>query len=678
MNKLFLTICFSFIFFSNAHAAVREVIDQAQNQPPQKPKEVSQNEMEDFLSERLEKALIMDEKDVTTFTSNAQPSDITLKANQNANKTTFQKIYENALKKLDSKIIKQPSEINHQNILRQHKQAYETKVRLNFPTINISIPQTNKVVKVPAEEHIPHLISKIDILPGGSVKFTDTITVIANNNKLKNGLTKILPKYIVSRNKDKRRINYTLIGVSANGQNIPYKLNASLNNIILSPETTEKLEAGVYTYKFEYLADGLLWKYDDFNEFYWDIIGNYWNLVVTRSGATLSLPEGILPISNIALIGNANKIDKNPTNIITPSPQNWGYASTRPLLPTEGIHLILSLPDSPILQPSFSKKIMLHFNNYSDLYISLFTLIAIILSFGISWKYIKANKGQLKISLKKTPVLMRFLAFNRYDIKSFGGFLLDLYRKNIIDIQQSDDTVLLVKRTDNLKSLSISVQKAVNQLFTQNEPVLNVNKNNRLKIMRAAKVIERDLHRTLLIFLLKLNSGYLFFSLGMILVGISFISLMETNTKEIFTILSGGTLAIGLGIFLFTRSWKNLILSITTKALGMAIIILAIVCLAAIVSLWCIFFIIAGLTTIYYYTTSYTQRNGLLKSYIEDAVQQKEKIMKNHDNILLGKEIIIQQPYIWVLDLEDEFITSNYNEYNKLSALKAMIQNKLK
>ena len=68
-----------------------------------------------------------------------------------------------------------------------------------------------------------------------------------------------------------------------------------------------------------------------------------------------------------------------------------------------------------------------------------------------------------------------------------------MYRKNIIDIQQADDTILLVKRTDNLKTLTNKEQKAISFLFTQNEPVLNVNKNNRLKIIRAARVIEKEL-----------------------------------------------------------------------------------------------------------------------------------------------------------------------------------------
>ncbi len=684
MNKLFFTICFSLIFIFDCNAGVKEIIDrsqipqkQIQTSAPQEPKEVSYDEMEDFLTERIEKAVIMDKDKVTTHTTHAQPSDTILLKKQENSKSTFRKIYENALKRLD-KATQSASDFEPQKLLTQNATLKNKSVKLNFPTIKITLPTGNKQVMVPAEEHIPYFMSNIEILPGGSVKFTETIMVVANNNKLKNGLIRILPKYIVSRNNERKKINYTLVGVTANGQNIPYRLTGDVNNITIVPEQGYQLGAGIYTYKFEYLADNLLWNYNDFKEFYWDVSGSLWNMVITRSGATIALPEGVEILKQAALIGNANRTDKSQANIINPSNQNWGYASTRPLLPTESMHLILSLSNDKILNPYFSKTLLLHFNDYADVYVSLFTFLAITVSFILSWKYIKINKGQMKFSIKKSPVLIRFLAFNRYDIKSFGAFLLDIYRKNIIDIQQADDTVLLVKRTDNLKNLTHAEQKAVNHLFTQNEPVLNVNKNNKLKILRAAKVIERELQKNLIIFLLKLNSGYLFFSLCMMLCGICFISLMETNHLQVFSILCGGTLAIGFGIFIFSRQFGNIFLSVSTKAIGCAIIILAMICLAAIVSLWSILFILAGMLTIYYYTTAYAQRNGLLKKYIEDTATQKENILNQRDNILLGKEILSQQAYIWALDLEEKFITPNANEYNKLAALQAMIQNKLK
>ena len=67
-----------------------------------------------------------------------------------------------------------------------------------------------------------------------------------------------------------------------------------------------------------------------------------------------------------------------------------------------------------------------------------------------------------------------------------------------------------------------------------------------------------------------------------------------------------------------------------------------------------------------------------VKYYIDEIAQQKAKLLKNKDNILIGREIANQQPMIWALDLESEFESSIPNEQNKLSAMTAFIKNQLK
>ncbi len=684
MNKLFLAICFSVMVVFNANAKTTEITDKSQlpqrqqlQQNMSKPIEVSIDEMGEFLSDRLERALIVDKNRVSTKSTHVQPSEQALKANIEASKSTFQKIYEQALKRVDAKAPEQHPDISFSP--QMHSSMVNIDNSKNSTShITTELPIGGIKISVPAQEHIPYLMTNIDILPEGVVKFSETIMVVADGKKLSHGLTRVLPEYIYSRNGKRKKINYTLIDVSANDEKLPYKIGSGQNLLFLTADTPIILDPGIYTYKFEYLADNLLWEHDDFYELYWDITGSVWNIPIMRSGATLTLPQDLVPTAQTVLIGTPQQLTDKDATIIHPSPQTWGYASKRPLSAGESIYLISTIPNHEILNAPWDKKLLRSFNTYSDIYISFITLSAILLSFLISWKYIKKNKGQLKITLKKTPHLVRLLALNRYDIKSFGAFLLDMYRKNIIDIQQADDTILLVKRTDNLKTLTNKEQKAISFLFTQNEPVLNVNKNNRLKIIRAARVIEKELRNNLWKFLLKLNSGYLFFSIGMLLLGELFISLSTLNPILTFIILSLGTLCGALGILLLYKKSYSKILSICFKVLGCGIILLAIVFILSVVSPWSMLFVLSAIFAIRYYTSSYAQRNGLLKKYIEDIAAQKDKLLKHKESIIIGREIANQQPFIWALDLEDKFIGTEANEYNKLSAMKCFIQNQLK
>lgn len=683
MKKLFLAICFNLLWAQVPQAKVTEVLDQSQlpqGEMPQQDKvevkPVSAEELSAFLSERLERTVIQPKDKVKTKATDAQPSEQTQQAIDESEKGTFQKIYESALQRLEQQDAAAAArqDINTpqlQDTAQQQRQAWETP---DFPVIRTVLPPNGQPVLVPAREHIPYLMSNIEILPDGMIKFTDTAVVVANGQKLRNGLSKLLPKEVFSRSREAQKITYTLIGVSANGQDLPYRLADNGNNILLIPEKNYILEPGVYTYKFEYLADNLLWDYGNFKELYWDVTGSAWDLVIARAGATLSVPEGANPLGQEIFVGHPQNLDAGAAAVLNPSPNVWGYAATRPLFVGEGLHLVVSLPENVTVPPSWDKRLMRQFESFGDVYISLITFVAIALSFLLSWKYIRANKGQLKVSLKKTPAILRYLAFNRYDLKSFSGFLLDLYRKNIIDIQQADDTILLIKRTDNLKSLTRREQKAVGCLFTHDEPVLNINKNNLLKIRRAAREIEKDLRSSLLRFLLKLNGGYLFFSFGMLFLGELFIALAGLNSLQTFIVLAGATLLTAAGMILFTQTSHRLWSSILLKAAGSLIIMLSVVAMAAVVSLWSIVFILLSLLAIRHYTAAYGQRNGLLKQHIEETSKLRDNLRKHRDSILLGREIANQQPIIWVLDMEDDFISEPANEYNKLNTMLAFLK----
>lgn len=682
MKKLFFAICFSLLWTNAPLAKVTEILDQTQIPKAEMPKPspmkvhtITEEELTDFLDERLKKTFIQPRDKVKTNASDVQPSDTVLQAQKEAQKGIFQKIYDNALKRMDNQMsLPQRDDLAVPQFQDTSSLQQKQWNRLNIPSIQIALPPNGKITRVPAMEHIPYLMTNIEILPNGMIKFTDTITVVANGKKLRNGLTKILPKEIFSRNNDNHPIDYTLIDVSVNNQSIPYKMVESGKSIYLVPQKDYALQPGIYTYKFEYLADNLLWNYGNFQEFYWDVTGSFWNLVIARAGATLSLPIGEKPLGQEVLIGHPQNLNSQEIALINPSPDTWGYAAQRPLFIGEGLHLIVSLPQDVVFPPTWDIQILRSFEKNADTYISFIVFLAIAVSFLLSWKYIRANKGQLKINLKKTPAMLRYLAFNRYDLKSFGGFLLDLYRKNIIDIQQSDETLLLIKRTDNLKSLNKYEQKAVNNLFTQDEPVFNVSKNSALKIRRAAKEIEKDLKLSLFKFLMQLNSGYLFFSLGMLFLGELFISLFCINFMQVFGVLTLATIISIIGITAFSQNSKKLWLQILQKTIGCLILFFAFIIMAAVVSLPCIIFIYLSLFTIKYYTTAYAQRNGLLKSHIEEIERLRAKLTRHKNNIVLGREIANQQPTIWVLDMEKEFLTEPISEFNKLPALKAFMR----
>lgn len=689
MKKLFLAICFMLLTQGFATAKVTEILDPGsvpQTQMPNpdtKPevKQVTEEDLGEFLLDRLERTVIQEPEKLNSEAIYVEPSDDIREAEEEASKSMFQKIYEDALQRVSDEDaltnpergdLATPGTISEESIIQQ-QQEWEVP---DFPVVSALLPPDGQRVLVPAREHIPYLMSNIEILPDGMIKFNDTVVVVANGQKLKNGLSRMLPKYIYSRNRERQKIDYTLLKVTVNEQEIPYHKVERGDSVLLLPEDGYELEPGVYTYNFEYVNSNALWDYQDFREFYWDVTGSSWDLVVARAGATITLPPGVTPLGQESFIGYPKQLSADSINLLHQTPETWGYASQVPLFSGEGFHLIMSLPQDAIIPPTLTQKLLKLFDQYGEILISALGFAAILISFMISWKYIRANRGQLKFSLKKNGVMLRYLAHNRFDLVAVASFVLELYRKNIIDIQQAEDTVLLIRRTDNLSPLNALEKKAVGALFVNNEAVLNVNRANFLKIKRAAEFLERNLHSQLFRFIIKLNSGYLFFSIGMLLLTELFMAWLKINFTQTWITLAAGTLLMLGGGWLISNKWTRRFSKILGRGTGIVLTIAAFTAMSAVTTPLAVIFILFSVITILRYTTVYAQRNGLLKEQITEAKRLEDYLHNHREHILLGKEILSQQANIMALGLSSEFqAQDNQTEYNKLGAVERMIKN---
>ncbi len=679
MKKIFLAVCFTLLGSAAAGAKMTEISDRAAVPQPQarvqsetpKMQSMTREALERFLEERIKATVAEDAQKITTGSINAVHSPEARKAIEEQNKSEFQKIYEAAM----ARVIQRQNSIDTRQPLTALQASEQQKAweRPNFAVIEAVLPDSPEKVLLPAKEHIPYLLAKIDVLPDGVVKIEETITVVANGEKLRTDIHKSLPSSILLRDGTRQNLSYTFVGASINGQPADYKIARGKTGFLLTPVSETELNPGVYTYRFTYLVHNLMGVYPDFDEFYWDVTGSSGDLVVGKAGAVITYPQAGEPLGQVVLVGAPDVLTPAWGNIIRLSPVSFGYRSTRPLFIGEGFHIISSLPHGVIAAPSFGDFWFRKIEKHNDIVFSALALLAIVSGFMISGRYVRRNVGQLRITLKKTAPLLRFLYTGRYDAKSFGAFILETYRKNIIDIQQSGDTILLVKRTDNLKSLSKYEQKALFSMFGAGETVFNVNKNNLVKIRRASRFIEKEVKRDFGLFRLKLNSGYILFSLVMLFAGEICIALFAQNPEILKVLIPGTLVLIGGGLLFYAQSVGNLY-NIAAKAVGTALILLTVIVMTSTVSLPAVALIFSSVSAIFYFTSGYGKRNGLLRPYIDQTAIQKEYLCRHKDNIMLGREIANQQANVLVLDMENEFVSDKKNEYNKLKTIVDMLR----
>lgn len=94
---------------------------------------------------------------------------------------------------------------------------------------------------------------------------------------------------------------------------------------------------------------------------------------------------------------------------------------------------------------------------------------------------------------------------------------------------------------------------------------------------------------------------------------------------------------------------------IIAKVIGIIIIMAGFAMQSALISPWAVLFILLSLIIISIYTSSYAQRNGLLREQIREASDMRNILLQRKENLMLGRDIVNQQANIMALNLVTEF-----------------------
>ena len=125
----------------------------------------------------------------------------------------------------------------------------------------------------------------------------------------------------------------------------------------------------------------------------------------------------------------------------------------------------------------------------------------------------------------------------------------------------------------------------------------------------------------------------------------------------------------------FKLKMLKLYTRIIAKVIGIIIIMAGFAMQSALISPWAVLFILLSLIIISIYTSSYAQRNGLLREQIREASDMRNILLQRKENLMLGRDIVNQQANIMALNLVTEFNSDEKqkNEYFKLDAVQALI-----
>ncbi len=129
--------------------------------------------------------------------------------------------------------------------------------------------------------------SKIDIEETGSVFVEETITVDFKELE-KHGIFRVLP-YLYTSTTSEIYTKVDILSVIQDGVQVEYELSKDNNNISIKIGSPSKTISGRHSYTIKYKVLGVLSSYHDFDELYWNVTGNQWEVPIISSSATIDL-----------------------------------------------------------------------------------------------------------------------------------------------------------------------------------------------------------------------------------------------------------------------------------------------------------------------------------------------------------------------------------------------------
>lgn len=612
-----------------------------------------------YLEKRIKITTIanINENEIATPSSTSIVNLDELKKKQEKTLSAYDKIYQDSLNRAKdmNSTINEDLELQGRFYRPVEHNEEPQKFIPDFPYVMVKLSDEREIM-APAEEHIAYMLSTINIAPTGLVDLTEEFIIVSNNETFPQGFFRILPKFSCIAKDECRRIDLTLKSVTINGEEHPYKITENGNKLYIEPKKPINIPTGIYTYRFNYLIDRLIWNHDDFDEMYWDLTAKTLINVVGSANAVVILPSGETFMGQNAIVSTTkNDILPNRATIAHLSENAIGIADTEALAQGDDLHIYIALEKGTLTPPDFSKKYSWFIQDYGVNLFALLALIAIFISYKVSSVQMRKNLDKTQVKLKKTPSIFRILNSNIYDVRSFGAELLNLYAKNVVDLNSKENTAVLIKKTDDLKKLSKTEQKLMNILFPNTETVLPANKEAKLKLLRAYKYLQLNTIKTFSLYKLRLNALYLLFSLGMLTFGIICSSYTAVNPLHTFLVIISCTIIIFLLIVLFNYTSNNKYLALSLKTISVFLILFISGLLNIYTSkIYAVIIILTILLIISYYKL-FSRRSGLLKNKIKETEEYKTYLTKNTDIEMTKKDFKTKLPYIFAFGIEDKY-----------------------
>jgi hypothetical protein len=300
-------------------------------------------------------------------------------------------------------------------------------------------------------ERVVSFDSDITIGADGTLTVRETIVVNVQGNTFKRGILRDFPTDYRDRMGNRTRVRFDVQTVTRDGRDEKYASESLSNGVRLRiGDADVLLDHGLHTYVITYQTNRQIGFFEQFDELYWNVTGNGWDMQIDKATATLHLPAGASVVQSAYYTGRQGEAGKNARETRSGG-STIRFETTRPLSNYEGLTIAVAFTKGIVAPPSSAEEAESFLMDNASTGAALIGLIALALFFGYAWwKFGKDPERGAIIPLFEppknfSPATTRFVQRMGYDRKAFAAALINMAVKGYMRVTEEGRTYTLTR-----------------------------------------------------------------------------------------------------------------------------------------------------------------------------------------------------------------------------------------
>lgn len=339
--------------------------------------------------------------------------------------------------------------------------------------------------------------SDIEVLVDGSLRVKETISVNSLQNEIQRGIFRTFPVIYRDNNNNRVQVGFEVENVLKDGNPEPYEvLTEGDFRIIRIGDPNVILAKGNYTYTIEYTTNRQIGFFEEYDELYWNVIGDSWAFPIQEASARIKLPQGAEIIQYAAYSGPSGSTECN-CEIAKEGDETLVVTMNGSLKPREGLTVAVAWPKGIVEQPTEMDQRIQFFGDNLGILIALLGLILALIYFLFAWNKVGRDpkKGGIYPQFESPKGLdaaaTRYIYHMGFDQTAFTAAMIQLATKGVIKIvEEKRGKYLLQLVSKEEESMTQMEKSVVNTLFPSGSTVITLHQKEHKKIGGALKVVQ--------------------------------------------------------------------------------------------------------------------------------------------------------------------------------------------